>query len=199
MGIVYFRRFRMEVDLAQPLFPQPKLPAEYRLTPWDDRLLDAHAETKYRCFRWEMDANVFPSLSDARRLPPADDRDRPPQRLRPAGDVAARVLARRMPARPELCGTIQGVADDKVGAIQNVGITPAASRPGPGHGPAVAFAGRLPGRRHRAGLSRSHRPKQRCLPPLSSGSDSSTRRSSIRPPRLRTRRPSGRVRMRMIK
>src|SRR6185369_6005439 len=26
--------------------------------------------------------------------------------------------------RPEACGTIQGVAEEKVGAIQNVGITP---------------------------------------------------------------------------
>ena len=64
MGIVYFKRFRMEVDLAEPLFPQPVLPANYRLTPWDDRLLEAHAEVKFRCFRGEMDANVFPSLGE---------------------------------------------------------------------------------------------------------------------------------------
>src|SRR6266568_3547359 len=63
MGIVYFRRFRMEIDLAGPLFPQPAAPPDYRLAPWDDRLLDAHAETKFGCFRREMDANVFPSLS----------------------------------------------------------------------------------------------------------------------------------------
>jgi hypothetical protein len=63
VGIVYFKRYRMEVDLAQPLFPQPDLADEYRLVAWDDRLIDAHAETKFRCFHWELDANVFPSLS----------------------------------------------------------------------------------------------------------------------------------------
>ena len=26
MGIVYFRRFRMEIDLTGPLFPQPATP-----------------------------------------------------------------------------------------------------------------------------------------------------------------------------
>src|SRR5688500_12792949 len=59
MGIVYFRRYRMEIDLAGPLFEQPRLPEGYRLAAWDDRLLDAHAQTKFECFRLEMDANVF--------------------------------------------------------------------------------------------------------------------------------------------
>src|SRR5947209_18278390 len=63
MGIVYFRRFRMEIDLRAALPPEPALPSAYRLTPWDDRLLEAHADAKYRCFHWEMDANVFPSLA----------------------------------------------------------------------------------------------------------------------------------------
>ena len=54
VGIVYFKRYRMEVDLARPLFPQPELAAEYRLAAWDDRLLEAHAETKFHCFRWEL-------------------------------------------------------------------------------------------------------------------------------------------------
>jgi len=123
MGIVYFRRFRMEIDLTQPLFPQPITPPEYRLTPWDDRLLDVHAETKYRCFRWEMDANVFPSLSTSegcRRLMT--------EITRRSGFIPESTwLLDYWPPnarRPEHCGTIQGVADDKIGAIQNVGITP---------------------------------------------------------------------------
>jgi ribosomal protein S18 acetylase RimI-like enzyme len=122
VGIIYFKRFRMEVDLAQPLFPRPELPEPYRLTPWDDRLLEAHAETKYRCFRWELDANVFPSLGardGCRRL---------------MSEIAGRKgfvpqatwLLEHWPSaarRPDLVGTIQGVAEEKVGAIQNVGIT----------------------------------------------------------------------------
>ena len=123
MGVVYFKRFRMEVDLAEPLFLEPALPQQYRLTPWDDRLLGAHAEVKYRCFRSEMDANVFPSLgqrSGCRRL---------------MTEIAGRSgfvpeatwLLEFWPPearKPELCGTIQGVSEEKVGAIQNVGITP---------------------------------------------------------------------------
>jgi len=122
VGIVYFKRFRMEVDLKEPLFSRPELPEPYRLTPWDDRLLEAHAETKYRCFRWELDANVFPSLAGregCRRL---------------MSEIACRkgfvpqatwLLEHWPPSarRPDLVGTIQGVADDKLGAIQNVGIT----------------------------------------------------------------------------
>ena len=122
MGIVYFRRFRMEIDLAGALFPQPTLPSDYRLAPWNESLLPIHAETKYRCFRWEMDANVFPSLSTrdgCRRLM----RDI----VHRGGFVPqATWLLEFWPPkahRPEPCGTIQGVAEEKVGAIQNVGIT----------------------------------------------------------------------------
>jgi ribosomal protein S18 acetylase RimI-like enzyme len=123
MGITYFKRYRMEVDLAQPLYPEPMLPPGYRLAPWDDRLLEAHAEVKYRCFRWEMDANVFPSLAEregCRRLMT--------EIARRSGFVReATWLLEYWPQsarKPELCGTIQGVSEDKVGAIQNVGITP---------------------------------------------------------------------------
>jgi GNAT superfamily N-acetyltransferase len=122
MGIVYFRRYRMEIDLAQPMPPEPTLPGEYRLTPWDDRLLEVHADTKYRCFHWEMDANVFPSLSTregCRRLMTEISR-------RNGFVPQATWLLEHWPSgarRPEPCGTIQGVAEDKVGAIQNVGVT----------------------------------------------------------------------------
>ena len=64
MSVVYFKRFRMEYDLAGPLFPEPEMPPDYSLLAWDDRLLEAHAETKYRSFKWEMDANVFPCLGE---------------------------------------------------------------------------------------------------------------------------------------
>jgi hypothetical protein len=112
----------MEYDLAQPLFERPGLAADYRVAKWDDRHLEAHAEVKYRCFRWELDANVFPSLATRSGC----------QRL--MVDIARRSgfvpqstwLLEYWPEnarRPEACGTIQGVADDKVGALQNVGIT----------------------------------------------------------------------------
>jgi ribosomal protein S18 acetylase RimI-like enzyme len=121
MGIVYFRRFRMEYDLREELPPQPVLPTDYRLTPWNDRLLEAHAEAKFRCFRDELDANVFPSLGTrdgCRRL---------------MGEIAGRKgfvpeatwlleYWAGHARRPELCGTVQGVAEEKAGAIQNIGV-----------------------------------------------------------------------------
>jgi ribosomal protein S18 acetylase RimI-like enzyme len=124
-GIVYFKRFRMEYDLERPLFPQPLAPPGYELVPWSDRLLDAHAEAKFRSFRWELDANVFPCLGSrdgCRRL-----MDEISHR---SGFVPqATWLLHHWPAegrRPELCGTIQGVCDTGgVGAIQNVGVAPA--------------------------------------------------------------------------
>lgn len=123
MSVVYFRRFRMEYDLAGPLFAEPEVPPGYSLLAWDERLLEAHAETKYRAFKWEMDANVFPCLGDregCRRLMT--------EIVRRAGFVreATWLLEHRRPGerRSELCGTIQGVADTGLGSIQNVGITP---------------------------------------------------------------------------
>jgi ribosomal protein S18 acetylase RimI-like enzyme len=121
MGIVYFRRFRMEIELAAWNAPQPPLAPDYRLAAWDDRLVDIHAQTKYDCFRSEMDANVFPSLSTlagCRRLM---------REITRRGFVPeATWLLEYWPAdgrRPEACGTIQGVAEENVGAIQNIGIT----------------------------------------------------------------------------
>lgn len=124
MGVVYFRRFRMEIPLDEETTQVPPLPADYRFVPWEERLLATHAETKYRCFKDELDAHVFPSLGDregCRRL---------------MAEIAGRtgfvpeatwLIEYWPPAarRPEPCGTIQGVLDDGLGAIQNIGITPA--------------------------------------------------------------------------
>src|SRR6267142_4718716 len=57
----YFKRFRMEIDL-QVRLPAPELPPGYHLVPWQDALLEKHAETKYQSFLDELDATVFPSL-----------------------------------------------------------------------------------------------------------------------------------------
>jgi ribosomal protein S18 acetylase RimI-like enzyme len=125
MGVTYFKRWRMEFDLAGPI-PGPEPPsADYTLVPWEPRLLDAHADVKYRSFVSEIDANVFPNLANRDGC----------QRL--MAEIAQRKsfvpeatwLAQYWPAgasRPEVVGTIQGVVDDgEVGAIQNVGVTAA--------------------------------------------------------------------------
>ncbi len=124
MGLTYFKRYRMEFDLTRTLFPARKLPTGYRFRAWDDSLLKAHAKTKYRCFRHELDASVFPSLGHldgCLRLMR--------QITRQEGFLhhATWLLEHDDPAnhRWEFCGTIQGLrtrAD--IGSVQNVGIVP---------------------------------------------------------------------------
>lgn len=129
MAITYFKRYRMEFDLTRQL-PPYDLPAGYAFLPWDEQLVEAHAETKYHCFRQEIDANVFPCLGDrdgCRRLMNEISR-------REGFIEGATWLLYYVPATPpegaaaagtEFCGTIQGIADaEEFGSIQNLGVTP---------------------------------------------------------------------------
>ena len=125
MGITYFKRYRMEMDLRQLALEPPPLPADYALLAWSERMIPLHADVKFRCFCEEMDASVFPCLGTRagckRLMQEIADRD---------GFLpGATWLLQHWPEanrRPEICGTIQGVAENgEVGAIQNVGITPA--------------------------------------------------------------------------
>jgi ribosomal protein S18 acetylase RimI-like enzyme len=117
LAITYYKRFRMEIDLDSRIDP-PKLPEGLRWIPWDESLLDRHAETKFLCFRDEIDSHVFPSLGDRHGC------------LRLMREI------RRKPGFLPLAtwliqgdagyvGTVQGVMDQGViGAIQNVGVVP---------------------------------------------------------------------------
>ncbi len=124
MAVIYFKRYRMEIELAAAI-DQPPLPEYFDLLPWTESLLALHAQVKYRCFRQELDANVFPSLGDregCRRL---------------MTDICHRTgfvpqatwLLQYWPPnerKPDLVGTVQGVLDESnnQGAIQNLGIVP---------------------------------------------------------------------------
>ncbi len=125
MGLTYFKRFRMEVDLLRESFPCPPLPLGYALIPWRDSLVEAHAITKFRCFRFEVDANVFPCLGERdgchRLMAEIARRDGF------LGEATWLLQYRdRQTKRVEYCGTIQGICDKHgIGAIQNLGITPA--------------------------------------------------------------------------
>jgi len=125
MTLTHFKRYRMEIDLAGRDFSEIVLPDGYRFLAWDPSLLDAFAEAKYLSFRDEMDANVFPCLGElagCRRL--MTEIARKPGFLPPATWLATYTRADR--AEPEYCGTVQGIRDrNGVGAIQNLGITPA--------------------------------------------------------------------------
>jgi len=118
MAITYYKRFRMEVDLDGPL-TSPALPPGFAFVPWEEPLLDQHAEVKYRSFREEIDSQVFPCLGDrfgCQRLMREI-------RRKPGFLPGATWL---IEAPDGYCGTIQGVMDrGPIGAIQNVGVVPA--------------------------------------------------------------------------
>ncbi|NLF06972.1 MAG: acetyltransferase [Pirellulaceae bacterium] len=122
MDLVYYKRFRMEIDLTGRSIPPCRLPDSFFFLPWKDALLDAFARAKFLSFRNEMDTNVFPCLADfdgCKRLMKAIV-DKPgflPE--------ATWLLVRqtRNQTAPECCGTIQGVRDPYgIGSIQNLGV-----------------------------------------------------------------------------
>lgn len=124
MGLTYFKRYRLEISLNGTLFACPALPAGYSMIPWHPSLLESHADTKYRSFCCEIDANVFPCLGErdgCRRL--MDEITRREHFV----PEATWLLAYAPPgqSRPEYCGTIQGLYDQQgYGAVQNLGVTP---------------------------------------------------------------------------
>lgn len=124
MSLRYFKRFRMELDLRRWPLKEPILPVGYHWNAWDSDLLERHAITKFASFRGEVDATVFPCLSDTtgcRRLM---------QEIAARGNFlpgATWLISYRDPNSQELfdCGTIQGLSQRGVlGSIQNVGIVP---------------------------------------------------------------------------
>lgn len=124
MGVTYFKRYRMEYDLTGPLFEPPPVPDGYRLIAWDPVLLSAHAETKYRSFRSEIDAHVFPCLGDREGCYRLMEDIVHREGFLPEATwlVAWRPSGSR---KVEYCGTIQGVRDSRgSGSIQNLGVTP---------------------------------------------------------------------------
>lgn len=165
MGLTYFKRYRMEIDLgSRPLTP-PLPPPGYRLIAWQPSLLPIHADVKYRSFRYEIDANVFSCLGDrggcqslmgeiARKenfLPSATwlaawdagtGGTATAGRPEDGGSAAAGEL--------EYCGTMQGLRDQQLGSIQNIGITPEHR----GRGVGAALIGRSLLGFQEAGLSR---------------------------------------------
>ena len=122
MGLTYFKRYRMELDLDKEIFSAPLCPPHYELIPFDDELIRDHAVAKFQSFRQELDANVFPCLGK---------RDgclslmREITRRNGFVPEATWLLRFRDPASniPESIGTVQGLQSDGWGAIQNLGIS----------------------------------------------------------------------------
>ena len=122
MAVVYFKRYRMQIDLRNREIEPGEVPAAYRLHAWRRRLIPAHAEAKCNSFKNELDAHVFPSLAH------------PEGCLRLMREIESRsgfvpqatwLLTWIDPqtGRREHCGTVQGIHDQAdLGSIQNIGI-----------------------------------------------------------------------------
>ncbi len=122
MESVYFKRFRMDADLqeAQNI---SVLPPGYRFVAWSEGLLDVHARTKYRAFRNELDAIVFPCLGNLEGCRRLMREIRAKAGFLP--DATWLIAWGRAPEDLQWCGTIQAVVDRAgVGSIQNIGIIP---------------------------------------------------------------------------
>ena len=124
MGLTYFKRYRMEIDVVERHAARPALPESYSLVPWEPALLERHGEVKFLSFRDEIDANVFPcfgELAGCQRLMQEISRK---EGFLPGTTWLAVHGNGSNP--PEACGTIQGIRDRfGLGAVQNLGITPA--------------------------------------------------------------------------
>jgi ribosomal protein S18 acetylase RimI-like enzyme len=124
----YFKRYRMELDLRLPR-SSARLPDGFDWVPWSGRVLEPHAQVKFRCFAEEIDAVVFPSLghlSGCRDLMTAIV-------TRPGFCPSATWL---VSAGGELVGTVQGLLDSSgFGGVQNLGVVP--EYRGQGIGPAL--------------------------------------------------------------
>lgn len=115
-NLTYFKRYRMERAVAPP--PNPTLSAGFRIVPWDDRMIDVHADVLFRCFVDDLDGRVFPNLARV-------DGCRSLIRVIRGLDGFCR-LATAMAAGPDgYAGVVEGIIDPNGhGAIQNIGVTP---------------------------------------------------------------------------
>lgn len=124
MTVTYFKRYRMQFDLRDGCLEADPLAPGYSLVPWSPGTIPRHANAKFRSFREELDANVFPCLGDAEGC------------LRLMKEISCRqgfipkatwliTCTNPKSGIVENCGTVQGIREQPdVGSIQNLGIAP---------------------------------------------------------------------------
>ncbi len=124
MGLNYFKRYRMAIDLGGRDLPRPTPPQGYRFLPWDESLSEAHAEAQHLSFRDEIDANVFPCFAELAGCQRLIRELTGKEGFVPEATWLA-VYWGFGQKEDECCGTVQGVRDRHgVGSLQNLGITP---------------------------------------------------------------------------
>jgi len=123
MGVVYYKRFRMEIDLHRVALEKASLPPGYCWQPWGGHLLQRHAWTKYQSFRGEIDSEVFPCLGESSGC--LDLMSEISGRSTFVPGATWLISYRSFAGDVEDCATIQGlIQPGSWGAIQNVGVVP---------------------------------------------------------------------------
>jgi ribosomal protein S18 acetylase RimI-like enzyme len=116
LAISYFKRYKMEIDLAG--LPPPCWPAGFACAGWREDLLELHADMLAQSFDGSPDAVVFPSLGHR-----AGCRGLMGEIVKRRAFIPEATWLVVGPDGP--CGTIQALRERGVlGAIQNVGIAP---------------------------------------------------------------------------
>jgi len=112
------KRYRMERSLCGAL-PPTTLQSGFRLVPWHDRLLEAHAKVLHRAFAEDFDGRVFPCF---RTLDGCLELMRAMRGLPSFCPGATWLLT-----APEGCiGTVQGLmGEHRFGMLQNIGLASA--------------------------------------------------------------------------
>jgi ribosomal protein S18 acetylase RimI-like enzyme len=124
MGLTYFKRFRMELDLSGVELTAPKISPAYHFVPWKRSLLEVHAEVKYQSFQDEIDAAVFPCFNDLAGCHRLMDEIVHRKGFVPESTWLAAVSGGSGEIL-DYCGTVQGIRDRSgMGAVQNLGIVP---------------------------------------------------------------------------
>ena len=165
LGLTYFKRFRMEIDLSRDLSP-PEVPLGYRLVPWRIDLLAAHAEAKYQSFRNGIDSQVFACLGEHEGCLRLMREISQKEGFLPGATWLASTDAFDQPV--EYCGTIQGIRDRMgLGAIQNLGTTPDHRARGIGSRPDAGQPGWLSRSRAASRIPGGHGPERKRHPALS--------------------------------
>ncbi len=141
MTLTYFKRYRMQFEIADLALNQSPLPEGVVMIPWSDDLVRSHARVKHESFRNEIDATVFPCLAQADGcLKLMNDIRRRSNFVAEATYLAA--LRDPLTGVLSPVGTIQGLLASPVdGAIQNIGIVPQARGKGIGRALITASLG----------------------------------------------------------
>ena len=124
MTVTYFKRYKMQIDLAEIKNESVRQFEDYSFASWNRNLVDQHAEAKYFSFCDELDSHVFPCLGSADGC------------LKLMNEISCRkgfvpeatwllVYQPKGASHFENCGTVQGIrsSSNESGSIQNLGIS----------------------------------------------------------------------------